>query len=275
MMTTIAMENPTGSEPSPIAQALLVWAEYWYPISWKGVLVGGIITAIGACATIAFLLLQWRTTAIREQHSEWRTSALELQTADAKADLGKAQADIANAQARIAEADARSKEAELKLEQLRERLRPRQIKGSSFLKILEGKPKAPVEILFVRDDGEAFQLSLQIRDFLKQATWSVEEPRHITQDDVSPRLERNHPYTMAAGGQPQGVSLFLRAESQADFEREADKIPLNPDRPLDTPRKALSAALLDSLGTLSGGMSYENGRPGVLRVIVGPKPQLN
>jgi hypothetical protein len=182
---------------------------------------------------------------------------------------------ISKTNVNIAEANARAKEAELKLEQVRERMRARHIKGESFLKILEGKPKTPVEILFVRDDGEAFQLSLEIRDFLKRATWSVEEPRYITQEDVSPRLERNHPYTMAAGGQPQGVSLFLRAESQADFEREAEKNPLDPDRPLDTPRKALGAALLDSLGTLSGGMSYENGRPGVLRVIVGPKPQLN
>ena len=255
--------------------SLLDWAEYWYPISWKGVLAGGVITAVGACATIVFLLLQWRTTTIREEQSDWRTTVLESDTAKAKAELGRAQADIVKADAQIAEANARQKEAELRLEQLRERLSQRHIKGEQFLKVLEGKPRAPVEILFNRDDGEAFLLGLQIRDWLKQATWEVEEPRPITQSDLAPRLAQSTPSAMAAGGQPQGVSVFLRAETQTDFLRESEKNPLDPNEPIDTPRKALSRALLNSLGTISGGMSGENGRPGVLRVIVGQKPALN
>ena len=182
---------------------------------------------------------------------------------------------ISKANASIADANARAKEAEFKLEQVRERMRARHLKRDSFLKILEGKPKAPVEILFIKDDGEAFQLSLEIRDLLKQAVWTVEEPRPITEADLAPRLAPNHPSAMAAGGQPQGVSVFLQAESQADFERENEKNPLDPGRPLDTPRKALTAALLESLGSIAGGMSGENGRPGVLRIIVGPKPQFN
>jgi hypothetical protein len=52
---------------SPINPALLAWAEYWYPIAWKGLLGAGLATALAACATIAFLLLQWRTSLIREQ----------------------------------------------------------------------------------------------------------------------------------------------------------------------------------------------------------------
>jgi len=275
IIVTDEATSQMSPESPPVDPALLAWAEYWYPIAWKGLVAAGLIAAIGACATIVFLLLQWRTTTIRENHSEWRTWILEAQTAVAKADLGRAQADIANANARISEADARTKEAELKLEQLRERLRQRHIKGESFLKILEGKPKASVEILFVRDDGEAFQLSLEIRDWLKQASWDVEEPRPIVENDLAPRLAQTSPPTMAAGGQPQGVSVFLRATSQADFEREQEKNPLDPNEPIDTPRKALCRALLDSLGTISGGMSGENGRPGVLRVIVGPKPHLN
>ncbi len=65
--------------------SLLEWAEFWYPVSWKGVLAGGLITAIGACATIAFLLLQWRTTTLREEQSDWRTSVLEAETASTSA----------------------------------------------------------------------------------------------------------------------------------------------------------------------------------------------
>jgi hypothetical protein len=95
MMIATATEDQKGSDPMPIDQALLDWAEYWYPISWKGILLGGVITAVGACATIAFLPLQWRTTSIREEHSEWRTSALELQTAEAKRDTAAAHERIA------------------------------------------------------------------------------------------------------------------------------------------------------------------------------------
>jgi hypothetical protein len=103
-MIIMAAENQRESESVPLDPTLLDWAEYWYPISWKGVLAGGIITAVGACATIAFLLLQWRTTSIREEQSEWRTSTLEMQTAQANAALGAAQVDIAKANVQIAEA---------------------------------------------------------------------------------------------------------------------------------------------------------------------------
>src|ERR1700737_1675494 len=100
----MAIENQKDSARVPIDPALLDWAEYWYPISWKGVLAGGVMTAVGACATIAFLLLQWRTTSIREEQSEFRTAALEMQTAQANAALGNAQADIEKSKAEIAQA---------------------------------------------------------------------------------------------------------------------------------------------------------------------------
>jgi hypothetical protein len=38
-MIAMAAENQDGSHPVPIEPALLDWAEYWYPISWKGVLL--------------------------------------------------------------------------------------------------------------------------------------------------------------------------------------------------------------------------------------------
>ena len=72
------------SSSPPVTQALLAWAEYWYPISWKCLLIAGAITAIGACVTVAFLILQWRTLSIRETQTEWRRSLLEYQVAEVK-----------------------------------------------------------------------------------------------------------------------------------------------------------------------------------------------
>jgi hypothetical protein len=65
------------SSSPPVTQALLAWADYWYPISWKCLLIAGAITAIGGCVTIAFLILQLRTISIRETQTEWRRSVLE------------------------------------------------------------------------------------------------------------------------------------------------------------------------------------------------------
>jgi hypothetical protein len=95
-----------SSELVPIDPALLEWADAWYPVAWKGLLMAGAITALAAFATIAFLLLQWRTTGIRERHSEWRTQVLELQTAEAKRDTVAAQeriAELNNETARLRE----------------------------------------------------------------------------------------------------------------------------------------------------------------------------
>jgi hypothetical protein len=94
----MADQNKMGSDLSPpMDPALLAWAEHWYPIDWVGLLSAGLGTAVAACFTIGFLLLQWRTSSIREQSSDWRTSALEIQAKRADADLLIAKSDIAKA----------------------------------------------------------------------------------------------------------------------------------------------------------------------------------
>lgn len=169
-------------------------------------------------------------------------------------------------------ARARANEAELKLEQLRERIRPRSINGEAFLKSLNGKPKAPVEIVFTRDDAECFQLAMQIRDWLKLARWDVGDATAILSADT-PRLA-NYTSSMSVGGQPSGVTIVQRATEQADFNREIDRS-FGIDGPVDTPGKALAAALGEALGSISRSMSFDTGLVGTLRVVVAPKPQLN
>jgi hypothetical protein len=52
--------------------------------------------------------------------------------------------------------------AELKTEQLRRQLGPRQLQRSIFLKEIAESPKAHVDILYLRDDPECFDLAQQI-----------------------------------------------------------------------------------------------------------------
>lgn len=167
--------------------------------------------------------------------------------------------------ARIAEANARALEAQLALEKFKA---PRQINGEDFLRRLEGKPKAPVEILFVRDDAECWQLAMQMRDWLRAAKWEYSEPAAITGPDEA--RFASYPSSMQAGGQPNGVAIVQRVTSQADFKREEGSLF---DGPIDTPHKALAYALIGSLGGINGHLSFETGpTPGTLRVVVGPKP---
>jgi hypothetical protein len=241
------------------------------------------LVSLGFAAVAAIAVVIATTVVVRLQHVEAEDAKRELEAykANATAKISSAEAvgqaakaEVAMAQAQIEEAKARQKEAELKLEQLRERMRPRSIKGERFLNILAGRPRAPVEILFVKDDPDCFQLSMQIRDYLKQADWQVAEPRAIESSDLVPRLSK-YTSTMGVGGQPHGVTVVLRATSQYDFTRERDENPLDPNRPLDTPRKVLTQALGDSLGSIAGGISFETGAPGFLWVVVGPKQELN
>jgi hypothetical protein len=157
-------------------------------------------------------------------------------------------------------------EAKLQLEQLRKQAAARRIKREEFIALLEGKPKLPVEIMFAKDDGEAFQLSLEIRDSLRAAKWEVGEPFPIPLV-TEPSLSQL-PSAMAVGGQPAGVTVAAYSVSP---EEAMARFPGQPK--VVTAYTTLSDALLASLGTLSGSGGHLN-RPieGTLRVIVGSKP---
>ncbi len=219
------------------------YADWWYDLSWKGIIGFGTVAAIATAGTVVFTMLQFWSDSVRDEKSERRNKAMEVQ---------------------LSEANARALEAQLALEKYKA---PRKIDGPAFVAALEGKPKAPVEIVFVRDNPECWQLAMQIRDWLKTANWEHTQPAAISGAD-EPRFD-SYPSAMQAGGQPSGVVIVQRATSQADFERERWK---SFDGPLDTPGKALAHALMLSLGTIGNSMGYETGTIGKLRVVVGPKP---
>ncbi len=150
---------------------------------------------------------------------------------------------------------------------LQKQLGPRLLNSELFLNDLEGKPTGTVEIMFPRENGECFQLAIQFRDLLRVAKWTVAEPVPVPPNDI-PRLA-NQPSYMAAGGQPLGVAVVSRADTQDDFQR------LN-DRDAPTAINALTKAIFDTLGTVSGysaGPDVFHPPPaGTIRIVVGPKP---
>src|ERR1700681_4789513 len=82
-------------ESVPVDPTDLASANWWFDTSWYGLLIAGSVTAIMAAATVIFLFIQFWSSGIRERHTEWRTSALELQTAEAKRDTAGANERIA------------------------------------------------------------------------------------------------------------------------------------------------------------------------------------
>ena len=107
----MAEQNQMSSELSSIDPLALSWVEYWHPIARKGLLIGCSIAVVAAVVSVGFLLLLWRTSNVRHQLSDWRTSTLQVQARTAEADLLRAKADLSGAEARVAEAHAEATHA--------------------------------------------------------------------------------------------------------------------------------------------------------------------
>jgi hypothetical protein len=89
-------------------------ANWWFDVSWYGLLIAGAMTALAAFATVMFLFVQFWSSGVRDRHTEWRTSVLELQTAEAKRDTAEAQERIAqlnNETARLRDASLANAQA--------------------------------------------------------------------------------------------------------------------------------------------------------------------
>jgi hypothetical protein len=166
--------------------------------------------------------------------------------------------------------DLRIAELNNETARLRKQISPRHLNSEAFIKALEGKPKLPVEIWFLKDDGEAFNLALQIRDCLRLAKWEAREPSPIPLSSV-PELARL-PAAMAAGGQPSGVSLVAHWLTREEVDALGSG-PFEKPMAIPTPFVVLHKALFASLGALAGSGGHSSAlSEGLLRIVVGARP---
>ena len=236
----------------------LPWASFWYDAFNVMLFIGAFAVAVGTYGAI-------KMGAVKERFSDERTAALEAQTEQAKATLGVAQADIAKANAQIADANARTKEAELKIERLRKDLGPRQLQRDLFIKQIMGQPSAHVEIFYLQDDPECFDLAQQIWNALESAGWRAESPRPIPSLIIS-----DGPTSMSVGGQPSGVTVVVNGITQE--ESEASENAMAGRDWVKTPWTILMHALGEALGKVGGSAGSPNAPArGILRVVVSPR----
>jgi hypothetical protein len=166
---------------------------------------------------------------------------------------------------RMAEANARTKEAELKLEQLRKDLGPRQLQRDLFIKEVTGKPTAHVEIMYLQDDPECFDLAQQIWRALEAGPWPVEAAKPIPSLFIS-----DGPTPMSVGGQPSGVTVVVKAVTQD--ETRASENAMAGREWVKTPWTVLVHAFGLSLSKVIGRAGGTSAPPnGTVRVVVSPR----
>ena len=205
---------------------------------------------IGVVSTV---LLVW-TGGVKEEYLKRELSLTDERTA--------------NANARAARLENDAAQARLELEKLKEKVGPRKLDRQAFHRVLDGQPKAPVEILYVKDDPDSLEFGQEIENDLKDAGWTVlsREPIPTPREGAA---DSGIPTAMTVGGQPSGVTVVARSISEEESQATLNSM-LGREW-IRTPWTVLSVAFQKSMGE-SKGSSHLTCPEGVLRVIVGPRP---
>ena len=170
----------------------------------------------------------------------------------------------------IARANARrdAARAETELERIKKATGKRQLNRDAFVNALEGQPKAPVQILYSRDDAESLEFAQEIEDMLVRAKWNVtREP--IPAPKPAKSAAEDIPIPMTVGGQPSGVTVVTDSVSEEESKAGGNRI--EGKAWVKTPWTVLCNAFELSMG--SGQAASNKSVPkGTLRVVVAPKP---
>jgi hypothetical protein len=224
-----------------------IWETIFRVATWSALIFGAF--SIGSAFVSAWV--GWEITDATQKDADHKIKA-----ADER---------IKNADLRIAEFNARAKEAEFKLEELRRQVAPRSLKRDVLIKILEGQPKAPTEIMYLRDDAESFELAQQIALAMEAAGWQI-----TSRLPIPPTSDPQAITAMAVGGQPSGVTVVVGGITQE--EEDASLNAMQGKEWIKTPWTVLTHALGESLGKISGRAGGQNAPPeGSLRVVVSPR----
>lgn len=189
---------------------LLERANWWFTVSWFGLLIAGGLAAFAAFATVIFLFVQFWSSNIRDRQSDWRTTTLESETAAAKKETARLTAEAALTEQKIAEANARAAEAKLELEKLKA---PRVIAPNLVGEMEESlKPFSGTPFdLGVNPGAEPQALVTQIASILKSAGWKWVTNPNATTIDMT--FEDGPPGAVMTGFRGLGVEIaFSKAE---------------------------------------------------------------
>ncbi|BCL93916.1 hypothetical protein ACNRBS_03270 [Ralstonia pseudosolanacearum] len=171
---------------------------------------------------------------------------------------------IAVANALAANSNEAAATAALKLEQLRAQVGPRQFNRAAFLEALRGETVGNVQVVYLRNDPECFDVAQQLWRLLEDAGWRVTPPTPIFDG-------RNaQPAAMNVDGQPAGLTVVALIQSQA--EANAEQFRANRQVWVHTPFTTLTYAIEQGIGRVATHANGPNHPPqGTIRVVVAPR----
>lgn len=212
---------------------------------WAAVILVALTVITGAGALITGKILSDRQSAQIRQFD---------------ADLTAAKIDLAKQQERAAKAEGALRNLQLQVGW-------RSVNASTFLRVLDGQPRGKVEILYLRNDPECFDVSIQLRQLLTQAGWKVERW------DSIPEADGGEPIAMTVDGQPSGITLVASSATREEM-MAADKI-IDDENATDwvkTPYTILEVGLLRAVGKVNNHIGGPHApAAGLLRIVVAPR----
>jgi hypothetical protein len=171
---------------------------------------------------------------------------------------------IASANALAAKSNEAAAAATLRLEQLRAQVGPRQFNRIAFLDTLRGEDVGSVDILYLRNDPECFDVAQQLWHLLEDAGWHVRPP--------APIFDGRHvqPAAMNVDGEPSGLTVVATIQSRD--EAMADQLRFSGQAWVHTPFTILTYAIEQGIGKVATHINVPNNPPpGTLRVVVAPR----
>jgi hypothetical protein len=244
-MTTINQTPESAKKPTTVRVLMFdvtpESANFWFDAFNVLLFLGAFAVAVGTYGSI-------RMGTAKERFSDERISANEKETARAIADSDIAKEGTARANERIAELNNETVK-------LRQQLEPRKIDGEAFVGLLRDGPKAKIELLYVKEDPDSYQLSLQIFWYLMHAGWDCEVEKPIPPAAVDSPYP-GKPATWSVVARETGISLVVHGHDD-----------LKPG----TPYEALLKAFHATPGQAESGI--DSAVPaGSIRVVVAPRP---
>jgi hypothetical protein len=171
---------------------------------------------------------------------------------------------IAEANALAARSNEAAASATLRLEQLRAQVGPRQFDRTAFLDALRGETAGTVDIVYLRNDPECFDVAQQIWRLLQDAGWAVTAP--------VPIFDGRHvqPAPMNVDGQPSGLTVVASVDDPKEVDAQGSRFAGHAWA--HTPFTTLTYAIERSIGRVATSINGPN-RPahGRIRVVVAPR----
>jgi len=133
------------------------YADWWYDLSWKGIIGFGALAAFATAATVVFTVIQFWSDGVRDQRAEERSNAMEVQLAASAVEI-----------ARTNEAAAK---ANTETERLRSQMAWRRISDAQANKIADALRTAGLRprVVVNSNDPEAANFGEDVKAVLRLA----------------------------------------------------------------------------------------------------------